>query len=423
MHSLAAQHLVQVVAHATRPQVTARPLPCCLGKICLAILECAHSLYWAIHGIASNHNNAPVHSNGGGRSHDQIVYHLKYQRSGPEGNYLVRRPEISIAFQTDKPITAYGPLAAKAEAYGFDGVTVYNDMLYQPAWLPLLEIARATKRVRIGPAAVNPFTCHPMNIATEIALIDEMAQGRAYLGMARGSWLEYVGLRPQQAITALREAMESVRHLLRRDTAPYNGKIFPIAGGDALRWEIQRSDIPFLLGSWGQKTIQACIREIAEVKIGGSANPDVVPPYRQIINDAAANVGRNGGDVGIVVGAVTVVDLDGEKARAQARRECALYLPVVAELDPSLNLDPELLARIKAAADRYAYDEAAALISDELLYRFAFAGTPDEVAEHAAAIFAQGAARVEFGTPHGLTPQEGLRLLGERVLPALGVHA
>ena len=335
----------------------------------------------------------------------------------------MHQPEISIAFQTDKPLAAYGPLAATAEAYGFDGVTVYNDMLYQPAWLPLLEVARATQRVRIGTAAVNPFTCHPMNIASEIALIDEVAQGRAYLGIARGSWLDYVGLHPQQAVTALREAMECVRHLLRRDPAPYAGKIFPIAGGDVLRWEILRADIPFLLGSWGPKTIQACIRELAEVKIGGSANPDVVPPYRQIINDAAGKVGRAGDDVGIVVGAVTVVDLDGERARAQARRECALYLPVIAELDPSLQLDPELLARIRAAADRYAYDEAAALISDNLLYRFAFAGTPDEVAEHAAAVFAQGAARVEFGTPHGLTPQEGLRLLGEKVLPALKMRA
>jgi 5,10-methylenetetrahydromethanopterin reductase len=262
-----------------------------------------------------------------------------------------------------------------------------------------------------------------MNIASEIALIDEMAQGRAYLGLARGSWLEYVGLRPPQAITALREAMESVRHLLRRDPTPYGGKIFPIAGGDVLRWEILRADIPFLLGSWGPKTIQACIGEIAEVKIGGSANPDVVPPFRRMVDAAAASVRRSGSEVGIVVGAVTVVDLDGKRARDHARRQCALYLPVVAELDPSLHIDPELLARIRAAADRYAFDEAAALISDDLLYRFSFAGTPDEVAEHAAATFAQGASRVEFGTPHGLSPQEGLRLLGERVLPALGIRA
>jgi 5,10-methylenetetrahydromethanopterin reductase len=49
---------------------------------------------------------------------------------------------VSIAFQTDKLLSAYGPLAHAAAAYGFDGVSVYNDLLYQPAWLPLLEIVR-----------------------------------------------------------------------------------------------------------------------------------------------------------------------------------------------------------------------------------------------------------------------------------------
>ena len=41
----------------------------------------------------------------------------------------------------------------------------------------------------------------------------------------------------------------------------------------------------------------------------------------------------------------------------------------------------------------------------------------------AEALFAAGARRVEFGTPHGLDPEEGIRLLGERVLPALGKTA
>ena len=56
------------------------------------------------------------------------------------------RGSVSIAFQTDKPLSAYGPLAKTVEDYGFAGVSVYNDMLYQPAWLPLLEIARHTTR-------------------------------------------------------------------------------------------------------------------------------------------------------------------------------------------------------------------------------------------------------------------------------------
>jgi 5,10-methylenetetrahydromethanopterin reductase len=45
------------------------------------------------------------------------------------------------------------------------------------------------------------------------------------------------------------------------------------------------------------------------------------------------------------------------------------------------------------------------------------AGTPEQVAEQAAALFAAGARRVEFGSPHGLTDEDGIRLLGERVLP------
>ncbi len=136
-------------------------------------------------------------------------------------------PAISIAFQTDKPLSAYGPLAAAAEAYGFHTVSVYNDMLYQPAWLPLLEMARATSRVRIGVAAVNPFTCHPINMAGNIALIDEASNGRAYLGVARGAWLDFVGLHPTRTVTALREALAAVRHLLRRSPEPLEGEIFP----------------------------------------------------------------------------------------------------------------------------------------------------------------------------------------------------
>lgn len=323
---------------------------------------------------------------------------------------------VSIAFQTDKPLAAYGPLAAAAESFGFDGVSVYNDLLYQPAWLPLLEIARHTSRVRLGPAAVNPFTCHPINIAGNIALLDQASAGRAYLGLARGSWLDFLGLAPPQPITALREALACVRHLLARSTAPLPGQVFPLAGGDILRWDILRPDLPFLLGTWGPETIRACASLLAELKIGGTANPDLVPNYLQLLAESS---GAGASPVRLVIGAVTVVAEDGQLARDLARREVALYLPVVAGLDPTLQLDPELLAGLKAAAARYDFDLAASYISDDLLGRVAFAGTPQQVATQAAALYAAGATRIEFGTPHGKTPQEGLRLLGETVLPAL----
>lgn len=328
-------------------------------------------------------------------------------------------PTVTIALQTDKPLSAYGPLAAAIEDAGFDGITVYNDMLYQPAWYPLMEIARTTSRVRIGPAAVNPFTSHPLNIAAQIALLDEASNGRTYLGLARGSWLDFIGLQPERPITALSEAYACVRHLLSQSKVPYEGSIFPIAGGDAFRWQIQRAEIPMLLGTWGKKTIAACIDQIDEIKIGGSANPGVIPHFRQYINDALGDNTRNKNQIGIAIGAVTVVDEDGDAARALARREVALYLPIVATLDPSIELDPMLLAQIKEAADQFDFVRAGALISDDLLDQFAFAGTPDHVAQQTLNLFEAGATRVEFGTPHGLSTQSGITLLSQHVLPAI----
>ena len=69
---------------------------------------------------------------------------------------------------------------------------------------------------------------------------------------------------------------------------------------------------------------------------------------------------------------------------------------------------------------RLSAEESAALHALVLLQRYTLG--LNQVAEQAQRLLAVGASRVEFGTPHGLTPQEGLRLLGERVLPALGVR-
>ena len=137
------------------------------------------------------------------------------------------------------------------------------------------------------------------------------------------------------------------------------------------------------------------------------------------LREAAERAGRPAGAVTLAVGCVSVVDRDGRAARDLARRKAALYLPVIAAMDPTLAVEPDRLARIGAAAGAYDFDTAAREIPDDLLARVALAGTPDEVAEQAHALYAAGAARVEFGTPHGLEAREGLRLLGEAVLPIL----
>jgi 5,10-methylenetetrahydromethanopterin reductase len=308
----------------------------------------------------------------------------------------VTERELGLGLQTDKPLGGYGALARRAEEAGFDVVTTFNDLWFQPALPALLEIARATERVRVGPSCLNPFTVHPVEIAGQIAMLDEAADGRAFLGLARGAWLESLGLDQSDPVTAIREAWEIVSRLLAGNEETFAGERFSLPPGSRLRYEPRRTSVPLLVGTWSTKLAAFAGEAAQEVKVGGSANPDIVPVLRERIGND---------EVRIVLGAVTVVDEDGERARAIARREVAMYLDVVAELDPTVSVDRELLE--------------AAPISEDLLDRFAFAGTPEHVAAHAEAVFAAGAGRIDFGTPHGAPEAHGVELLCNEVLPRL----
>src|SRR5882672_9685412 len=144
--------------------------------------------------------------------------------------------EFGIAFQTDKPPGGYGPLAAAAEAHGFDVVSVFADLLYQPPLPALLEMAQATCRVRLGTACLNPYTLHPYEIAGQVAALDAACAGRAYLGLARGAWLGAVGIAQRRPLMRLREAAAIARALLSGDAAGFAGEEFALAPGTRLRY-------------------------------------------------------------------------------------------------------------------------------------------------------------------------------------------
>lgn len=329
-------------------------------------------------------------------------------------------PRFGLGFQADKTASDYERLAAAAEHYGFDVVSVFGDLYFQPPLPALLAMARATSSVAIGPACLNPFTVHPVEIAGQVAALDVASQGRAFLGLARGSWLGDLGIDQRHAPRAIAQAVAVVTALLKGDRSGVGGDRFCLPPGAALRQRPLRESVPLLIGTWGPRLAAYAGTVADEVKIGGSANPDMVPLMREWTSrDLPAR--RNPRRAGIVVGAVTVVDQDARLARARARREVALYLDVVAPLDPTVDVPEEVLAGLRVAL-RQGAEDAGAKVPDEILDRFAFAGTPDVVAEHAIAVFEAGADRVEFGTPHGLSDASGVELLGSRVLPTVREH-
>jgi len=249
-------------------------------------------------------------------------------------------------------------------------------------------MARVTERIRLGPAALNPFTLHPYEIAGQIAMLDSVSGGRAYLGLAKGAWLDRLGIEEARPLAALREAVAIVEALLAGDTSGVAGERFTLEPGTALAYQRERDSVPLLIGTWGRETARWAGTVADEVKIGGTANPELIPMVRGWIDNP---------DVRLVVGCVTVVDEDGDWARDRAAAVVQPYLDVVARHDPTLELG-----------------------ETPHLERFCIAGTPEEVAARVSELWEAGADRVELGTPQGRTPLAGVDLICESVLPLLG---
>lgn len=331
----------------------------------------------------------------------------------------MRSVEIGLGLQSDKPPGKYAALAVLAETYDFDVISVFGDLLFQPPIVPLLEMADVTTRVRLGAACWNPFTLHPYEIAGQLLALDAASGGRAYLGLARGTWLGSIGLSQPRPTVYVEQAVTVIRALVAGDDSGVPGDVFRLAPGIRLRYPLTGRSPEVLIGTWGPRMAEVAGRIADEVKIGGTANPAMVDVMRQRISPGSLAAGRSAQAVGVVVGAVTVVDRDGVLARAKARSEVAMYLAVVAALDPTISIDPALIAEIGSLVQLGQHGQAGNLISDDLLDLFAFSGTPDQVAAQAQSLIDAGASRVEFGTPHGLTDAGGIEMLGRDVLPLL----
>ena len=177
--------------------------------------------------------------------------------------------------------------------------------------------------------------------------------------------------------------------LLAGEPSGVDGGRFRLAPGTVLAYERARERVPLLIGTWGRRTAAWAGTVADEVKLGGSANPDLVPVMREWLGTDS---------VRIVVGCVTVVDEDGDWARERARARVAPYLAVVAHRDPTLELRPG---------------------QEPPFERFTIAGTPEEVAARVEELWAAGVDRVELGTPQGRTTEAGIELICKRVVPLL----
>ncbi len=333
--------------------------------------------------------------------------------------------QLSIGISGTKPLSEYVALAGLAEQYGFHTLSIFDDLMFIPTWPVLFVVAQHTQRIRIGPSVCNPYLVHPAILAGNAALLDEMSNGRAYLGIGRGAFLDLVHVETPRPVTTVRESVELVRHLWRGERAPFKGKVFQTTDGAHLEWQPPRAQIPIMIGTWGMQMCRMSGAIADEVKAGSMWSARYGQLMWEQIAAGAGAAGRDPAQVGLVFGPLTSIAQDRDEAKALARRTVAFYLPYLSPMRQALGITDDEVARVRAATASGDYDRAAALVSEQCLDNFALYGTPGDIIAGIERMVAETAVtRIEFGMPHGPHGSaEAIHLLGKHVLPHFAARA
>jgi len=110
----------------------------------------------------------------------------------------------------------------------FTGESVYNDSLMFAA-----ALAMKTEKVRIGFAVVQTPFHHPVRLAVQLALLDNLSKGRIDVGIGKGTvYNEYEfvghGLRSTDSRERMEEAVDIIERAWREAPLTYDGKFHKI---------------------------------------------------------------------------------------------------------------------------------------------------------------------------------------------------
>src|SRR6516165_6704473 len=179
-------------------------------------------------------------------------------------------------------------LAACAEANGFDSIWFAENPFGRGVLPAAAAAAAATTRIGIGLGVVNPYNRHPTLMAMEIGALDEIARGRARLGIGSGiaSATERMGLRSDRPLAATRDAITIVRAMLKGEEVDYSGRIFS-AHKVRLEFAALRPDMPLLMAGRGDQALALCGAIAAGLMISNMCPPQYTQHATAVVARAA----------------------------------------------------------------------------------------------------------------------------------------
>jgi 5,10-methylenetetrahydromethanopterin reductase len=185
-------------------------------------------------------------------------------------------------------------LAVKAEELAFASVWFAENQFDRGVLPAATAAALATTRLRIGLGVLNPYHRHPTLMAMEMGALDEVAGGRAVLGIGAGvpSTIRQSGLSFDRPLSAVRDAVTIARGLLRGDEVRHRGAVFAVDGA-RLGYRPLRAEMPIFIAALADRTLQLA-GEVGDGLIIGNLCPPAYTAHAvEHLRRGAAAAGRS----------------------------------------------------------------------------------------------------------------------------------
>ena len=345
---------------------------------------------------------------------------------------------IGVLQLSMEPVRETVAMASACEQAGFD--TFWIAEAY-PWWRKhgfearsstaiLAVIAGATRRIQLGWGIISPYTRHPVQIAMEARVMQDLAGDRFLLGLGASKiFMKEIGEGEGEKVgpaTVMRESIEVIRGVLKGESFDYQGKVFS-ASVPPLRNDAHTArGIPPIYVAGTGPVMQKMAGSISDGLLTASiTTPAFVRYSKKNMEDGARKAGKDPSS--LILGCVIVgsIGRDSVKGKEGAREQAAMYLAnkvqnIKGSADVLLECAGLTFDELKPVADameKGGRKAAARAVSDDILRKVCpIAGTPKECIERMEEYRAAGCTHIMLEI-WGDDRTGQAKLFGQEVLP------
>ena len=320
-------------------------------------------------------------------------------------------------------------LVKMADGYGAEAIGTYDSaFLGGDAYVRATLMAMASSRARIGLRPTNPLTREPQIMASFLASIDALTNGRAFMDIASGDSAVFNMGYKAATRARIEDFVTCVRELIAKGEGTYQGR------PQRVRWASTtvRPRVPISICAEGPKTLHLGGRIGDGVIAGTGLLPEVISDTVARIHAGAREAGRAPEDVDIWFTTRTALDEDRDKAIQGVKASVSSILNHSMRFGlEGKSLPEDLKSKVQAYVDSYVlYDHVrhegqnpkqmdALGLTPYAMERFALAGNARDWIARIEQIATAGVRKIWVGVNgNGLDHQtHNLKILGEQIMP------